>query len=250
MGKTRCEYNWQKTGRQVFFDGSSFETLIPMYPVVMFDDFLGIAVDATNDWAEATEGTSNAQDIVAGVNGLYQIDTGTVADKRTIITSELTYEAAKACVCEVRLATVTSDASIFMNWGFTDSKDEGAGLLSFVDGSLAAGTIDSNADDAVMFGVRAETTDDIYAMSVIGNATPQSTDSGVDLVLTTYHIYRIEIDILGNARYFIDGVFVAEHLLAVTVTDDLCFFVGGMITAGSTAAFINIDFIKLWQNRS
>lgn len=250
MGKVKSEYNWGETGRLAFYDSSTFETLLPLFPVFFVDDFFGPATDATNDWTEAGEGTSNAQDYQAGVNGWYRINTGTAADKRNEISTGLDWEAAKSCGCEVKLHTTTSDTGLFLNFGFTDVATEGTGSLSWVDGSLVAGTVDSVADDAVMFGVRAETSDNIYALSVIANGTPQSTDTGTDLVLATDHIYRIQLDTAGNARYYIDGEHVATHLLAVTTTDDLCFTIGGMLTTGSTAALIDIDYVKIWQNRS
>ena len=250
MGKTKSDYNWQNTHRLTFFDSQTFETLIPMgFPVVFFDDFIRPANDATNDWTEATEGTAAAVDITAAVNGYYRINTGTDVDSRNEISTALVWEAAQGCGCEVRLKTTTSDANLFLNFGFTDIATEGTGAISWVDDSLATGTVDSVAQDAVMFGVRAETSDNIYALSVKANATPQSTDTGIDLVLATPHIYRIQLDALGNARYFIDGNLVAEHLLAVTTTDDLCFTVAGLITAGATAALIDIDYVKIWQNR-
>jgi len=250
MGKTKADYNFGNTGRLTFYDADTYELLRITHPVRLFDDFLHPAADATNDWTEYTDsGTGAALDIVAGVNGLYQFDTGTQADKTVGIASELCWEAAKACGCEFRFATTTSDAGLFLVGGFTDAKNEGAGLLSFTDGSLASGAVDSVADDAVMFGVRAETTDNIYALSVIANGTPQTTDSAIDLVLDTYHVYRIQLDTAGNAKYYIDGALVATHALAVTTTDDLCFAFMQKITTGSTAAFINLDYVKVWQER-
>jgi len=250
MGQIKCEYNWHGTGRQAWYDATTYETLLTTFPVQFYDDFFGPAIDSTNDWTEATEGTANAQDYLAGVNGWYRINTGTEADKRTEISTGLDWEAAKSCGCEVKLHTTTSDTGLFLCFGFTDVATEGTGEHSWVDGSLATGTVDAVADDAVMFGVRAETTDDIYALSVKAAATPQSTDSGTNLVLATDHIYRIQLDSDGNARFYIDGVFVAEHLLAVTTTDDLCFTIAAYITTGSTAALIDIDYVKIWQNRS
>jgi len=251
MGRVKSSYDWHKTGRLAFYDGSSHETLITTHPVIKFDDFLGLATDSTNDWVEVDDsGTSAAGDIIAGVNGIYQIDTGTDADKFRVLSSPLTFEAAKACGCEVRLSTATADAAIMAVWGFTDATSEGTGTIAFTDGSLVAGTVDSVADDAVMFGVRAETSDSIYALSVLADGTPQSTDTGTDIAIDTYHIYRIQLDTAGNARYYIDGALVAEHLLAVTTTDDLCFSIQAVITAGSTANFLNIDYVKIWQERS
>ena len=37
MGRTKSSYDWQKSGRLAFFDGQSHETLLPMFPVVLFD---------------------------------------------------------------------------------------------------------------------------------------------------------------------------------------------------------------------
>jgi len=251
MGKTRAHYDYQKTGRLAFFDEASRETIFTTHPVVLFDDFLHPAADASNDWSEVDDsGTSAAGDIVAGVNGLYQIDTGTDPDKFRVLASEICWEAAKACGCEVRLATTTADAALMLVFGFSDAKSESTGTIAFADLALAAATVDSVADDAVMFGVRAETNDNVYALSVKNNGTPQSTDTGTDIVLNTYHVYRIQLDTDGNARFYIDGELVAEHLLAVTTTDDLCFTIQAVITAGSTANFLNVDYVKVWQERS
>ena len=41
MSKTACEYNWYDTGRQAFYDNSTFETLKAMYPLAFYDDFNG-----------------------------------------------------------------------------------------------------------------------------------------------------------------------------------------------------------------
>ena len=249
-GRTKADYNYHGTGRLTFYDSSLFETLLPTHPVVLFDDFLHPATDATNDWTESDDsGTSAAGDITAAVNGIYQIDTGTDPDKYRCISSELCWEAAKACGCEVRLATTTADAAIMFAFGFTDAKTEGTGTIAWTDGSLVSGTVDSVADDAVMFGVRAETSDSIYALSVIADGTPQSTDTGIDIALNTYHVYRIQLDTDGNAKFYIDGQLVATHLLAVTTTDDLCFAVQALITTGSTADYVNIDYVKIWQER-
>lgn len=251
MGNTRSEYNWQGTGRLAFYDDSTFETLFTTHPVKLEDDFLHPATDATNDWTESDDGgTSAAGDVVVGVDGFYLIDTGTDADKYRALSSELTWEAAKGCGCEVRLATTTADASLMFAFGFSDAKVESTGTIAWKDASLASATVDANADDAVMFGVRAETSDNVYALSVLNTATPQSTDTGTDIVIDTYHIYRIQLDTVGNARFFIDGALVAEHLLAVTAATDLCFTIQAVITAGSTADFIKVDYIKIWQERS
>lgn len=244
------EYNWQGLPFPVFFDRASpYATILPLAPTVLYDDFLGLTIDSTCDWNTDVEGTSNAVEINAALNGVLRINTGTAADKRNSVASMLTWAGSKNVVFETRLKTTTSDAGLMLFAGLTDAVDEGSATLPFVDDSLATGTIDSVADDAAMFGVRAETSDDIYALAVKANGTPVSADTGTDLVLATWMNLRIQIDTSGNCRFFIDGALVAEHLAAITAADPLCGFIGGMLTTGSTAALIDIDYIRMWQDR-
>jgi len=213
------------------------------------DDFLGPTLDAYK-WTAATEGTSAAAAITAALNGTVQLDTGTAADKRNIIASGLNWAASRTVTFETRLRTVTSDTGIFLFAGLTDSIDKGSGKLPLKDGSLASGSIDAWADDLVGFGVRAETSDNIYCTSCIAAATPQTGDSGTDLTLSTWYVLRIELDSDGNAEFFINGTSVDTQEDAVTAADPLCGYVGAMITTGSTAAFVDIDYVHLYQSRT
>jgi hypothetical protein len=251
MGRVKSNYNWHDTNRLVFYDNSTYETLLTTHPVVLFEDFLASDEFLEDSiWQTAEEGTGNAVGITAAINGILQIDTGTAADKRNAFFGGLNWKAAYNCGVEMRITSTTSQAGLFLVFGFSDVGNEATGNLAFSDGSLASGSVDSVAEDAVMFGVRQETSADIYALSVKGDGTPQSTDSGTDIATDTYHIYRIQTDSNGNARYFIDGEFVAEHTSAVTASDPLVPTVQAMITTGSTAAFVNVDYIKVWQDRS
>lgn len=243
------EYNWQGFPFPVFFDRKTFETIHPLAPVVLYDDFLGLTLDSTCDWTSAAEGTANAVEIAAALSGVLRLNTGTAADKRNNVASSLNWAGSQNVTFETRVKTTTSDAGLLLVAGLTDAVDEGAGKLPFKDDSLATGTIDAWADDAAMFGVRAETSDDIYALAVKAAGTPVSADTGTDLVLATWMTLRIQIDTSGNCRFYIDGVLVATHATAITASDPLCGFVGGLITTGSTAALVDIDYIRIWQDR-
>ncbi len=246
----KCKYNYRNTGFQVFYDTATFEIVHVNAPIYYKNDFLNPANDATNDVAEAVEGTSNAVDISVATNGYTQIDTGTVADKRNVMTGELVWEAENELLFQMKVNTTTSDAGLLLYAGLTDSKDEGTGKLPFKDASHASGSVDAWADDAVGFGVRAETGDNIYAVSVIAAGTPQTTDTGLDLTLDTDYILEITLNSDGDAIYSVNGVQVASHTSAVTATDPLTWFVGGLITTGSTAAFIDIDYVLMAQRRA
>lgn len=250
MGHVRADYKNRFGGSLGYYDPSSFETLGVIKPVVVFDDFLGVEFLENSVWETEEEGTSNAVGIVAGINGLVQIDTGTAVDKSNSIFGGLNWQASKLASMEMRIAPTTSLATLFLAFGFSDAGGEGTGKIAWKDDSLVTGTVDAWADDAVMFGVRQETTADIYALSVKAAGTPQSTDTGTNLVLDTYHIYRIDLDAEGNARFYIDGALVAAHTSAITAADAITPTVQTMITGGTTAAFVNIDYIKVWQDRS
>ncbi|KKK50902.1 hypothetical protein LCGC14_3120370, partial [marine sediment metagenome] len=39
-----CDYNWHGSGRQVFFDAATYETIHANYPISFSDDFLGYSL--------------------------------------------------------------------------------------------------------------------------------------------------------------------------------------------------------------
>lgn len=250
MSRVGCSYNYHGTGRQVFFDNSSGEILQIMSPVFYKNDFLNPVIDETNDVATDEEGTANAVAVQVLTNGYVRINTGTEADKRNVIAGELVLEAENELIFQCKLHTTTSDANILLFAGLNEAKAEATGKLPIKDDSHATGTIDAWADDCVGFGVRAETSDNIYAVSCAAAGTPQSTDTGYNLTLATDYIFEVILDANGKALFYIDGNQVASHAGAITVTDPLCWLVGGLITDGSTAALIDLDYVLFGQNRS
>jgi len=216
--------------------------------VHLFDDFFDLAIDTTNKYTVGTEGTGAAVDITAALNGVLQIDTGTDVDNRNCIASRLNFSGARGVTAEFRIKTTTSDAGLLLFCGLTDLKDEGSGLLPIADTALAAATITANASDFAGFAVRAETNDNVYCVS--GKAgTLQSSDSATDIVLDTWLKLRIEVDTDGNAKFYINDTFITELEDALTASDPLCLYLGGLITTGSAAAFIQMDFWGAHQAR-
>jgi len=251
MGKVNCTYNYRGTGRQVFYDSETYEIIHINAPVFYKNDFLGIATDETNDVATSEEGTANAVSIASEItNGYVRINTGTAVDKRNVISGPLILEAENELIWQCKLHTTTSDANLLLFAGLSDAKNEASGKIALKDSSLASGSIDAWADDLVGFGVRAETSDNIYAVSCKAAGTPQTTDTGTDLVLTTDYILEVILDSDGKAKYYLDGALVATHTAAITATDALCWTVQALITAGSTAALIDVDYVLVGQNRS
>jgi hypothetical protein len=244
----RCEHNYKDTSHQVFYDGSSGEILYVNSPVFYKNDFLNPAIDEVNDVATIEETGGAAIQVLT--NGYVRINTSTTPDQRNGMTGELVYEAENELIFQCKLHTTTSDAGIFLFAGLADTKDSGSGTLPITDGSLVSGTIDSETADLVGFGVRAETSDNIYAVSCKNDATPQSTDTGTDLTLATDYILEIVLDANGHARYSINGDSVVYHASAITATDPLTWYISATITTGSTAALVDVDYVLCAQNRA
>lgn len=227
-------------------DGGRMETQDTVH---FFDDFLGPAIDETNNWATGEEGTANAIAINVALNGTCRINTGTAVDKRNVLATELNWAAARTLVCEFRFRTVTSDAGLLFFAGLSDSKDEGSTKLPIKEVVLASATFDAWASDFCGIAVNAEQSDDIYCVSG-KNGTLQSEDSTENLTISTWYKVRIVLNSSGDAWIYIDDTLVADLEDAVTAADPLCFIIGGLITTGSTAALIDLDYIYLAQARS
>ncbi len=246
----KCDYSYRGSGFQVYRDTRTFEIVHVMAPIYYKNDFVNPANDATNDVAEANEGTSEDINIAVLTNGYTRINTGTAQDKRNVMSGELVYEAENEILFQMKLHTTTSDASLLLFAGLSDAKNETTGKLAFKDSSLASGSIDAWADDACGFAVRAETSDNIYAVSVNNTATPQTTDTALDLTLSTTYILEMVLNADGDCVFAVNGAQLATHEEAITATDPLCWTVGGLITAGGTASLIDIDYVLVAQRRA
>lgn len=95
----------------------------------------------------------------------------------------------------------------------------------------------------------ASTNTKLYAVSVNAGGSPQSTALNIDVDTAAFHRYRIDIDELGNAKYYVDGALVATILLAVATTATLAPSVGMFSNATSASQTLDIDYLGTQQLR-
>jgi len=108
MGRTSCEYNWMNTGKQCFYDNSTYETLLAMYPGSFGDDFAGADLVISNI-AIAAQGTITMAG-VAIANETFVIDTQTFTWKAArAIAGEVTIGANAAAAVTNIVTAVTAD---------------------------------------------------------------------------------------------------------------------------------------------
>jgi len=240
MGETKATW---RNGQLTFYDGSTFETVKPMAPVVMMDDFLGTALN-TDLWTLANAGggstahaTSNltCDVVVAGAtdeNGIYQKDDKAWnADKGFIFECRLAVTQAPTIGAEIMFGVqndsyatganrvfIADELTIFTAFGFYTTV--GAGLVAQIH------TDDNSADSGII-------------------------TSGVTSVLGTYQVFRMDFTDAANVLFYIDGAGVAT-----TTTFDMSNGANIMfqpivlaqkvgVDAGLTT--FALDYVRMWQ---
>jgi hypothetical protein len=251
MGQIRCEYNWHSTGRQVFYDGATFETLKAMFPVVYYDDFLGagkVVVPAAGsaesgmDWVKKIVGAApptvaGAADAAGGVvqcaltSGSQKQDAGLYMD------DQRNFDITKGLIFEARIkVTVIPTLVAEVIVGLVD--DWSDGLID-----SATYQISFNLDGAA--DIRCQSDD---------NATDRDADSGIDAATGTWNILRIDCTDVTDIKFFIDGAGVATGttfpFAATGANAILQPYVGLYKASGAGVGTVQVDYVKIWQNRA
>jgi len=245
--RTECKYNWHGSGRQVFYDGVTFETLKAMFPVAFYDDFIGADVVFLASGA-AAEGCVWTKKIVGagpptvaktadGVNGLVACTLHVTDEKEDAVlhmNDELMFSIAQGAIFEARLALTTLPTLLgvasFGLWGAW--KDAGSDYRVGFE-VPAGGIVTCESDDAIT---------DIPAAST------------VTLVAGTYYIFRIDCTDQADIKFFIDGVRVCASTTfanAASAANAKCQPHLGLYKAsGAGLGVLSLDYVKIWQNRS
>lgn len=248
MSRTSCEYNYHGSGKQVFYDNSTYEILQAMYPISFYDDFIGAdvvipasgAVESGCKWSKKivqTGGTPTVAKTADGVNGLIACALDSTSEKQDAalhMNDELMFSIAQGAIFEARLALTTlptlNGVASFGLWG---AWGDGGSAYRVGFEVPAGGLCACESDD---------------------NATDTSASSGQTLVAGTYYIFRIDCTTQTNIKFFIDGVRVASGTTfnnAASAANSKCQPHVGMYKAsGAGLGVISCDYVKIWQDRS
>lgn len=247
MGRTKCAYNWHGTGKQVFYDGTTFETLHAMYPVAFADDFPGADVvipavaspESGVKWTKKIVGA--AAPTVAktgdGVNGFVLCSLTADDQKQDAalnMNNELMFSIAQGAIFETRLSFTTLPTVLakgsFGLWG--DWADGGSAYRVGFE-VPAGGVVTCESDD---------------------NATDTAAASTVTLVASTYNIFRIDCTNQSDIKFYIDGVRVCSSTTfanaASAANSKAQPHLGLYKASGVGVGVMSIDYVKIWQNRS
>lgn len=239
MGQTRSKWR----GNQLaFYDGTTYETVRPVAPIYLFDDFLGTVVN-TDYWTEVE--TANATKAIAASLLTYTCtNTDQIQDAGIYGKQDKPWNIDKGFIFEARLAvtvlpTVTTEVLIgvqnddfLSNSNLVANADEVAAHSFFVlDGAVGTGsTLVIYSDDT--------------------GADNNAVATGITVVAGVYHVYRIDFTDSASVKFYYDGVqlapattFKMNTVAALTVQP----LVMALKKAGAGLGAIVVDYIRLWQ---
>ncbi len=247
--RTSCKYNWHETGKQVFYDNSTFETLKAMFPIEFYDDFMGgdLAIPAFGadesgcKWVYKDISAAGAPTVAKKadtVNGVIELDLDNTVEVQTVemnFDDQLIFSIAQGLIFEARItmSVIPSGAAARGVFGVGGAwVAEGANHRVAFE-ILTAGTINAEEDDAV---------------------TDTSADTGITAVAGAYNIFRIDCTTQSDIKFFIDGTRVCAsttfNSASSVANSKMQPYFGCTKTANAAQATMLCDYIKIWQNRS
>ena len=237
---TNISSRW-RNGVLEFYDTRTLETVDVQAPVKLFDDFVGAAVDTTNDWTFAAV-NSGAIAANEALGGHARITTGAADDDDAELATLLIWSTTKGCVMEARVAQNDADGT-GLNVGFSDATGEAADKIAI---TYATATATTNASNAALFFQDPDATTDLFrCMSV--NADTDSTIYSVTgtPVDAAMHTYRVEILPNQTCKFWFDNVLIATIEEGIAAATSVCPYIG-VINRESAANTLDIDYIRVW----
>jgi hypothetical protein len=241
MGKTRAKW---RGGQLAFYDGTTHETVLPLAPIVLYDDFLGGAVNG-DLWTEVD--TNDATKAIGGSVLTYHLHaTGETEDAGIYGKDDKSFNLDKGVIFEARVAihvAPTSVAEVMIgvqddSYGTASNRILGADEVT----KYAAFGFYTTVGSGLIPVIR---TDD-------GSVNSGIINSGFGaVVLDAYHIYRIDFTDITNVLFYIDGEGVAKTTTFSMATGSNIMVqpvvMADKKTADTGLGDIYVDYIKVWQ---
>jgi hypothetical protein len=233
--------------RAVIFDNEEYEHIHPLNPIYFYDDFLGaytaLPAGATPEsgctWATKIVGAGTVALVADGATGIAQCaltnanqkqDAGLywADDRRFLITQGVVFEA------RVKVSVLPTDVAEAV-WGLIGDWADGPDNITYsvfftADGS---GEIFCEKDD---------------------DNTNQSATSGVTVLTTDWKVYRIDCRDVTSIKFYINGARVASGTtfpyVATGANATLQPYFGPYKATGTGVGTIQVDYVRIWGNRS
>lgn len=232
-----------------FKPGNDYRISHPVKYTTFFDDFLGKQLD-TNKWNQLTGSDGScAAAYNAQTGGVLRLTSGagsthTVAVNGAQITGGLNFLASQGIRCEADVGKISALTSQNIFIGLTDATTLKAPFT--ISGTTFTGN-DTNAvgfvEDSAATGAAAK----LNAVAINAGGAVQSVNLGIDIDTAAKHQYRVDVNELGNATFYVDGVQVATIAAAVATTAVLAPTVEMFSNATSASQTLDVDYVLTEQ---
>jgi hypothetical protein len=239
-----CKWNWQGTGHQVFYDKSTFETLGGSFPLQFVEDFLGDGIDpfdGTVRWHLVDVGNATEALVANGANGqflLHLAATSEAEDAVLYMGDQKPFDVGSGLIFETRVNMAVAP---------------GTGVCAVFGMAGSHNLAKDSVTEAAWFRFDASLVCKVESDDTTNNNDDVAT--GHTAVAGTYDIYRIDFTTLTDVKFFINGARVASG-----TTFDMSNLTAGEQqmqpyfsldkASGTGLGDINIDYIKIFSNRS
>lgn len=237
------------SGVQTFYDGTSFETIMPLAPIFYEDEFVGAGKQAFPtsgtqgiDWIKKLVGAGapTVAGVASAIGGQVQLALDATSEKQeaTLYWADNKHiDVTKGAVFEarVKLNVLPSAAGVQAVFGLANSWIDGPDANTFYleQGATANGAILNRSQDG---------------------ATQASIASGTTVLATDWHIYRIDASVLTDVKYFIDGAQTSANnaigFVATGANAILQPYFSVYKPSGTGVASMTVDYARTWCNRS
>jgi len=173
------------------------------------------------------------------------LTTGAADNDDTELASSIGWNAAQGLSLECHAAP--SSATCGFCIGFSDAQGEDADKLAI---TFDTATATTNASDAALFYHDYDATSKVIrAMTVNDDTDSTILASTTAATAATYNKYRIDVDLDGNADFWLDDVKIGTADTAVRSAVNLCAYVG-LINRDGNSRSLAIKDLAVWQWRS
>lgn len=237
MGITKAKWR----GNQLaFYDGTTYETVKPLAPRYLFDDFETVTYD-TLQWLYAETANADTQALDGVGNAVFTLADAATQQEAGIMNQAnvLSLDTDKGLMVEYRI-----NFSVLPT-GATEAHIGVLGEAQVDDSKVAAA--DTYAEHA-LFVLDGSGTVVIYTDD--GTHFNDAIATGVVVSAGAYHVYRIDFTDIANILFYIDGVRVATtttftmHDLASHLVQP---YVNLTKVAAAGVGTLKLDYIKVWQ---
>jgi len=223
--------------------------------VVYYNDFVGLAVDTTNDF---TLTTTNSGTATVTVPHMLTITTNAKDNDNTELAMGVEWYGQYDATMEARFrCDIPTNSAFFI--GLNDAVTEGSAdlPLEFVDGGITT----QGADTAGLVYDLDCTTANMYFGSVKGDADGAIINSNTAITAAKLYTTRIELRdngtttdaffYLNSSGLEIDPInnLVGVEVDAVARLNALCPYIGLMNRVDAVACTFDVDYLKVWQDR-